>query len=171
MLLSFRVSESCMSKPQTNYDLYCKLSGLLNHQCSEQKWFSVGSFYTDEGTKISLPNVWSSHCSWGCQNHSYEGAALSIKLESLLCPPSKEMVAQHVLTSQWIQTDPAVKKGLRTQIMNENVVPWEQFRSLDKWNGFSVIQGREEHNQPSICSTDTQHINQLIFHCIFLNVI
>lgn len=54
MLLSFKVSESFVSKLWTNYDLSCKLSGLLNHQCSEQKWLSVGSFYNDEGTKSSL---------------------------------------------------------------------------------------------------------------------
>jgi len=61
--------------------------------------------------KLSLPYVWSSVCSWGYQNHCYKGAALSIKLmESLLCPPSKEMVPPHMLTSLWIQTDPAVKQ-------------------------------------------------------------
>lgn len=55
--------------------------------------------------------------------------------------------------------------------MNKNVVPWDYFCSLDKWNGSSVIQGREEHDQPSICGTDTQHINWLISHCVFLDVI
>ena len=55
--------------------------------------------------------------------------------------------------------------------MNEDAVPWEQFCCPDKRNGSSVIQGREEHNQPSICSTDTQHINGLISHCVFLDVI
>lgn len=54
MLLSFRVSELCMSKLWTNYYLYCKLSGLLNHQFSEQKWLSAGSFCIDEGTKSYL---------------------------------------------------------------------------------------------------------------------
>lgn len=122
--------------------------------------------------KLSLPNIWSTYCSWGCRNHSYKGAVLSTKLmESLSWPPSKEVVPQHMLTSQWIQTAPDVKKDLRTQIMNEDVVPWEQFCSLDKGNRSSVTQGREEHNQPSICSTDTQHINWLIPHCVFLDVI
>ena len=171
MLLSFRVSESCMSKLWTNYDLYCKLSGLLNHQCSEQKWLSVGSFYIDEGTKSSLLPMF--------EVLTAPGAARTIPTRELpylsswwsLCYVLQARRWYHNTYSQWIQTDAAVKKGLRTQIMNEDVIPCEQFCSLDKWNGSSVMQCREEHNQPSICSTDTQHINWLISHCIFLDVI
>lgn len=97
-----------MSKLCPDYDLYCKLSSLLSHQCSEQKWLSGA----DEGTKSSLLLMFEVLTAPGAARTTpVRGAALSMKLmESLLCPPSKEMVPQHMLTSQWIQTEHAVKK-------------------------------------------------------------
>lgn len=99
-----------------------------------------GSFCIDEGTKASLLLEFEVLTAPGAARTT----ALSIKL---LCPPSKEMAPQHA-----VDLDRSCCNIRAWSVLNNEweCCSWEQFCSLGTWNGSSVIQGKEEHNQPSI---------------------